>query len=350
MALNAVFTSCIIIRIHLSMSCALTLPLVYSCSPTALQFGFKALRRAGGMAAIQTRTFCLTQYLFRRMSALRHEGASQTDSDGTSLCVFYGRHAEATPALQGKRATRDVVGLVGFIVSVVVNIKYVLYWHWHASGPVITFNVRWADGEMVGFAEVERLAVEHRIQLRTGTARMAQTFDCIHRRPPITVCTLIHVTFISSIMINSLKSGGCHIGCFCCIGGCQEALGLSAADIAHNMSRGRSCQDSGGDIIDGRPTGAVRVSVGYMTTRSDCDALLSMLQENFLNRTSSTLDNISAVHGPSPSLRGSAEAPGMVGNEPTDGDNGQAVELRSIYVYPIKSCAGNRPQYRQCVT
>lgn len=45
------------------------------------------------------------------------------------------------------------------------------------------------------------------------------------------------------------------IGCFCCIGGCQEALKITANQVQQNISKGRSCQDTIGDVIDGNPTG-----------------------------------------------------------------------------------------------
>ena len=107
---------------------------------------------------------------------------------------------------------------------------------------MVAFNLQWADGSPVGFAEVGRRADEDGIQLRTG--------------------------------------------CFCNVGACQEALGLSSEDVKRNYALGRSCADtssssgkssgssgssdtssSGGsngggdvfDIINGRPSGAVRV-------------------------------------------------------------------------------------------
>ncbi len=36
-------------------------------------------------------------------------------------------------------------------------------------GPVIVFNLQWQDGFPIGYAEVQRLAVIHNIQMRTGS-------------------------------------------------------------------------------------------------------------------------------------------------------------------------------------
>ena len=36
-------------------------------------------------------------------------------------------------------------------------------------------------------------------------------------------------------------------------------------------------------MLDGHPLGAIRVSLGYMSLRSDIDALVDFLKECFLN-------------------------------------------------------------------
>ena len=44
-------------------------------------------------------------------------------------------------------------------------------------------------------------------------------------------------------------------GCFCNVGGCQEALGQSAADVEYNYSIGRVCSEAGHDVVNGKHTG-----------------------------------------------------------------------------------------------
>lgn len=39
------------------------------------------------------------------------------------------------------------------------------------------------------------------------------------------------------------------------MGGCQEFLGLSAADVEYNYAMGRVCSNSGHDIVNGKHTG-----------------------------------------------------------------------------------------------
>lgn len=102
-----------------------------------------------------------------------------------------------------------------------------------------------------------------------------------------------------------------------------------------NSKRGRSCADTSADIIDGRPTGAVRVSLGYMSSRRDCDALLRMLREMFLDKCGSTLLPVGRPVAAS-------IAQDSVGKSVANSTSQHSIQLRSIYVYPIKSCAGIR--------
>ncbi|KAI7745708.1 hypothetical protein M8C21_022185 [Ambrosia artemisiifolia] len=91
-------------------------------------------------------------------------------------------------------------------------------------GPVVSFNLKRADGSWVGPREVEKLASLSGIQLRTG--------------------------------------------CFCNPGACSKYLGLSHADLLSNIEAGHVCWDDL-DILHGKPTGAIRVSFGYMSTFED---------------------------------------------------------------------------------
>ena len=83
------------------------------------------------------------------------------------------------------------------------------------QGPVVAFNLLRADGSYVGYSEVERLATVHAIQLRTG---------CFGRA-------------------------------------CAHYLRLAPEDLKAAREAGHVCWDDN-DLIQGRPTGAVRVSIG----------------------------------------------------------------------------------------
>lgn len=81
------------------------------------------------MLSIQQHTFRLCQYLFDEMSKLKHTDTSH------NLCTIYGNHSLRDSSLQGS---------------------------------IISFNLMWSNGSWIGFNEVERLAIENNIQLRTG--------------------------------------------------------------------------------------------------------------------------------------------------------------------------------------
>ncbi|KAH8373194.1 hypothetical protein KR009_001625 [Drosophila setifemur] len=106
------------------------------------------------------------------------------------------------------------------------------------QGGIVAFNVRTDTSAFVGFGEIACVASLHGILLRTG--------------------------------------------CFCNIGACQHYLNLDddAMDAIYKRA-GRICGDYF-DLIDGQPTGAVRVSFGYMTRMQDVEELLKMLRSSYL--------------------------------------------------------------------
>jgi hypothetical protein len=73
-------------------------------------------------------------------------------------------------------------------------------------------------------------------------------------------------------------------GCFCNPGACQYNLGLSDEQIIRNHKEfGHVCWDQH-DLIEGLPTGAVRVSIPYCCTFEDIevsilDSLLIMISQ-----------------------------------------------------------------------
>ncbi|CAB0008949.1 unnamed protein product [Nesidiocoris tenuis] len=108
-----------------------------------------------------------------------------------------------------------------------------------SQGGIVNFNMLRANGEHIGFAEVLHMANVHDIQLRTG--------------------------------------------CFCNPGACRRHLGLSTEDVRRHFQAGHVCGDEN-DIIDGRPTGSVRVSFGVFNTKHDVDHLLGVLGKCFVHQ------------------------------------------------------------------
>ncbi|XP_068003863.1 molybdenum cofactor sulfurase [Melanerpes formicivorus] len=100
------------------------------------------------------------------------------------------------------------------------------------QGPIINFNVLDEHGEVIGFSQVDKMANLYNIHLRTG--------------------------------------------CFCNTGACQMHLGISNEDIQRNLQAGHVCGDDI-DLVDGHPTGSVRISFGYMSSFEDAQTFLNFI-------------------------------------------------------------------------
>ncbi|KAH9677140.1 Molybdenum cofactor sulfurase [Citrus sinensis] len=109
---------------------------------------------------------------------------------------------------------------------------------YHDTGSMVSFNLKRPDGSWFGYREVEKLASLSGIQLRTG--------------------------------------------CFCNPGACAKYLGLSHSDLLSNIEAGHVCWDDN-DIIHGKPTGAIRVSFGYMSTFEDAKKFIDFIRNSFVS-------------------------------------------------------------------
>ncbi|XP_021288794.1 molybdenum cofactor sulfurase isoform X2 [Herrania umbratica] len=155
----------------------------------------------------------------------------------------------------------------------------------HDSGSIVSFNLKRPDGSWFGYREVEKLASLSGIQLRTG--------------------------------------------CFCNPGACAKYLGLSHSDLLSNLEAGHICWDDN-DIINGKPTGAVRVSFGYMSTYEDAKKFIDFIKRSFVSMPSELekgyLLRTKSIPYPHEGLENQLSRSGCY--------------LKSITIYPIKSCAG----------
>ncbi|KAK3257812.1 Molybdenum cofactor sulfurase, partial [Cymbomonas tetramitiformis] len=70
-------------------------------------------------------------------------------------------------------------------------------------------------------------------------------------------------------------------GCFCNPGACAMALGLTHEELLRSVEVGHTCWDDN-DLLDGRPTGALRASFGYMSTLADLEALLVVIVDFYV--------------------------------------------------------------------
>lgn len=104
-----------------------------------------------------------------------------------------------------------------------------------------------------------------------------------------------------------------RIGGVCNPGGVSAALGLCPEDLKRNFSAGHRCGNEN-DIIGGKPTGVIRVSLGAMSNLRDVSTFVEFIKEFFVDQSQS-LDN---------SIRYSQVSGGFF--------------VEKLGIFPIKSC------------
>ncbi|RAL16035.1 putative molybdenum cofactor sulfurase protein (HxB) [Aspergillus homomorphus CBS 101889] len=142
-----------------------------------------------------------------------------------------------------------------------------------SQGPILAFNLRSSQGAWIGKSEVERLASVKNIQTRSGT--------------------------------------------LCNPGGTAASLEWTGADMLRHFSNGLRCGDDH-DIMDGRPTGILRVSLGAMSSLSDINTFMAFLEEFYVEKSL----NVGSLAPPTENTL--IQQPGFY--------------VESLSVYPIKSC------------
>ncbi|RVD85877.1 uncharacterized protein DFL_004181 [Arthrobotrys flagrans] len=142
--------------------------------------------------------------------------------------------------------------------------------HLTSQGATFAFNLRKSDGSLVGFNDVLKLASVRDIHLRTG--------------------------------------GLCNPG------GVMKWMDLSAQEMRKNFAEGKRCGDEW-DLMNGKPTGAVRVSLGAMSTLDDVARFISFIDEFYVEKTVSCI--ATELFPPS----------------------SNTTKISKISIYPIKSCA-----------
>ncbi|KAL8653664.1 MAG: hypothetical protein Q9226_003763 [Calogaya cf. arnoldii] len=137
------------------------------------------------------------------------------------------------------------------------------------QGPIVAFNIRNSNEEWVSNAEVEKLAAIRNIQFRTG--------------------------------------GLCNPG------GIASFLRLEPRDVRRNFLAGQRCGNEN-DIQEGKPTGAIRLSLGAMSNMQDIAAVVRFIEEFFVDNQ--------CQPRPSVSFSGASAA----------------FYVQMLSIYPIKSC------------
>uniref|UniRef100_H2YX43 MOSC domain-containing protein n=1 Tax=Ciona savignyi TaxID=51511 RepID=H2YX43_CIOSA len=111
-------------------------------------------------------------------------------------------------------------------------------------------------------------------------------------------------------------------GCFCNVGACVSMLNLTPENMKTIFQSGHSCGDHI-DIVDGKPVGAIRASLGYMSSTRDVDSLVQFIKESFLQENNLSAEVNDEVY---------YDARSSVS------DSSKALTLEKIFLYPVKSC------------
>ena len=136
------------------------------------------------------------------------------------------------------------------------------------QGGIVNFNILHANQTHFGFTEFRKIAIHNKLVVR--------------------------------------------VGCFCNIGSCQKYLDLTDQDIESNHAAGHICGDNV-DIINGKPTGSIRVSFGHYSKKEDADLVVQIIKDHFM-------------------IESRPVANGYLKSK-------QPPKISAIYLYPIKSCA-----------
>ncbi|CAG8544508.1 7079_t:CDS:10 [Ambispora leptoticha] len=149
------------------------------------------------------------------------------------------------------------------------------------QGPILSFNLKHADGTWIGYREIERLAGQNGIHVRAG--------------------------------------GHCNPGSV------ARWMGVKPEEFA-----GKSCSDDQ-DVVNGKPIGSARVSLGAMTTIDDILVWLDFLKAYFLEGepTVSKYKTKDGIYG---DLKNQATLKNTIPET--------KISLETITIYPIKSCHG----------
>ncbi|XP_055304058.1 molybdenum cofactor sulfurase 3 [Sitodiplosis mosellana] len=253
-----------------------------------------------------------------------------------SLLAGYETIEKLIPGQHMQRISQHSYNLAKYLYESLRELKYsngrhvVRFYHdtdftsINDQGGIVNFNVLHEDGTFVGFTEVSCMAKLHNIYLRTG--------------------------------------------CFCNPGACQRHLRLSDTDLKSHFKAGHICGDSN-DLIDGVPTGSVRISMGYMTTVENVEAVINLIKNCFCNKErrkySKSLADSNTKSQKSPtaaklkplSLKVESREKNKIPvnkevdqtksvNIPSDRQKVRnrsnllsSIKLHEICIYPIKSCA-----------
>lgn len=134
-------------------------------------------------------------------------------------------------------------------------------------GSIISFNLKREDKTYIGYKEVETICYINNIAIRTG--------------------------------------------CLCNNGACMKNLNIKVDDLKKNLEKGHSCSNPM-DLIDGKPTGVIRVSFCENNIKEEIDIFINIIKEMLKNN-----NNFNSFN-----------------------KKQKQIEISKLVIYPIKSCCG----------
>jgi molybdenum cofactor sulfurtransferase len=155
------------------------------------------------------------------------------------------------------------------------------YGDWSTQGPLISFNLKDSEGNWVGKSDIEKLAAVKDVEIRTGT--------------------------------------------LCNPGGTAFHLKLTDVEMKRNFAAGVRCGNDM-DVVGGKPTGQIRVSLGAMTTMGDIERFMEVVDEFYVDKSTAAI----SLH----------HAESLPASEPGQTALSSRFYIDQICLYPIKSCGG----------
>lgn len=212
----------------------------------SLKHGFGMIDKLGGIRAIQSHVAAMTEYLYNRLSNLRH-------SNGKPMLQIFGKHHFQ-------------------------NSKEV-------QGGIINFEVLRPDGTVFSYKTFEREAAEAGFHVRTGAEcnpgacynYLGVTEKEIESLAGKKEGCHDDVEFITVQRNKTLPAG--HNAPPAALASAQmlQSLSTSSVDLGHPAEVASQWVEV--------PLGSVRASLGYMSTWEDCYALVQFIESNYKDRS-----------------------------------------------------------------
>lgn len=108
----------------------------------------------------------------------------------------------------------------------------------------------------------------------------------------------------------------------------------------NKFQAGHVCGDDN-DLIDGVPTGSIRISIGYMTTLENVDACINMIKKCFCMKER-TKHRRTPCNVEQHQLKDSSDTSKLTLIKEPKLNSSNSIRLHEICIYPIKSCAPYR--------